>query len=284
MDDMTTEFFTRAQYQAAANYIRTRTQQQPKIALVLGSGFGELAQAVQNADVISSNEVPHWPHSTVEGHSGQLVIGELEGKTVLVQQGRVHYYEGHSIQHVTLPVRVMRELGITHIFFTNAAGGINSSFKSGDLMLLSDHINFLGFAGTSPLRGPNDSSLGVRFLDMLNVYDKDLRTLAKQAAKSANVDLKEGVYAALAGPTFESAAEVRFLKTAGADAVGMSTASEVIVARHGGMKVMAISGISNMVNLDGNTATNHEEVLAAGKALVPKLMAVLRGVLQKVKI
>ncbi len=279
-----TEFFTRAQYQEAAAYIRSRTKHQPKIALVLGSGFGELANAVQHADIISSKDIPHWPPSTVEGHSGQIVIGVLEGKTVLVQQGRAHYYEGHSIQHITLPVRVMRELGITHVFFTNAAGGINQSFKGADLMAMTDHINFLGFGGVSPLRGPNDPTLGPRFLDMLNAYDKDLRALAVRVAKEAGIDLKQGVYGALGGPTFESNAELRFLKLAGCDAVGMSTASEVIAARHGGMKVLAISGISNMVNLDGNTPTDHEEVLATGKILAPKLMTVLRGVLKNLEI
>ena len=279
-----TEFFTRAQYQESAAYIRSRTKHQPKIALVLGSGFGELANAVQNADVISSKDIPHWPPSTVEGHSGQIVIGVLEGKTVLVQQGRAHYYEGHSIQHVTLPVRVMRELGVTHVFFSNAAGGINQSFKNADLMAITDHINFLGFGGVSPLRGPNDPTLGPRFLDMLNAYDKDLRALAVRVAKEAGIDLKQGVYGALAGPTFESNAELRFLKLAGCDAVGMSTASEAIVARHGGMKVLAISGISNMVNLDGHTPTDHEEVLATGKILAPKLMTVLRGVLKNLEI
>ena len=279
-----TEFFTRAHYQESAAYIRSRTKHQPQIALVLGSGFGELANAVQNADIISSKDIPHWPPSTVEGHSGQLVIGLLEGKTVLVQQGRAHYYEGHSMQQVTLPVRAMRELGITHVFFSNAAGGINQSFKNADLMAMTDHINFLGFGGASPLRGPNDPTLGPRFLDMLNAYDKDLRALAVSVAKEAGIDLKQGVYGALAGPTFESNAELRFLKLAGCDAVGMSTASEVIVARHGGMKVLAISGISNMVNLDGHTATDHEEVLATGKILAPKLMTVLRGVLKKLEI
>jgi purine-nucleoside phosphorylase len=239
---------------------------------------------VQNADIISSKDIPHWPPSTVEGHSGQLVIGVLEGKTVLVQQGRAHYYEGHSIQHVTLPVRVMRELGVTHVFFSNAAGGINQSFKNADLMAITDHINFLGFGGVSPLRGPNDPTLGPRFLDMLNAYDKDLRALAVRVAKEAGIDLKQGVYGALAGPTFESNAELRFLKLAGCDAVGMSTASEAIVARHGGMKVLAISGISNMVNLDGHTPTDHEEVLATGKILAPKLMTVLRGVLKNLEI
>ncbi|MBI5053351.1 MAG: purine-nucleoside phosphorylase [Chloroflexi bacterium] len=279
-----TEFFTRVHYQESAAYIRSRTKHQPKIALVLGSGFGELADAVQNADIISSKDIPHWPPSTVEGHSGQLVIGVLEGKTVLVQQGRAHYYEGHSIHQVTLPVRAMRELGITHVFFTNAAGGINQSFKNADLMAITDHINFLGFGGVSPLRGPNDPTLGPRFLDMLNAYDKDLRALAVNVAKEAGIDLKQGVYGALAGPTFESNAELRFLKIAGCDAVGMSTASEVIVARHGGMKVLAISGISNMVNLDGSTPTDHEEVLATGKILAPKLMTVLRGVLKNLEI
>jgi purine-nucleoside phosphorylase len=278
--------FTRAQYQEAANYIRSKTKHQPKIALVLGSGFGELANAVQNADVISSKDIPHWPASTVEGHSGQLVIGDLEGKPVLVQQGRAHYYEGHSMQQVTLPVRVMRELGITHVFFTNAAGGINASFRAGDLMVLTDHINFVGLGGVSPLRGPNDPSLGVRFLDMLNAYDKDLRQVAKQAAQEANINLQEGVYIALAGPTFESPAELRFLKMIGGDAVGMSTASEVVVARHGGMKVLAISGISNIVNLSGDISkpTTHVEVLETGKILTPKLMTVLRGVLKKLEI
>lgn len=275
------EFLTTAHYDEAANYIRSRTRHTPKIGLVLGSGLGGLAEAIEEADIIPSAEIPQWPKSTVQGHVGRLVIGKLEGQTVLVQQGRAHYYEGHSIQRVTLPIRVMQRLGFHTVILTNAAGAINPDFAPGDVMLIVDQINFLGMAGISPLRGPNDDSLGPRFPDMSVPFDHEWRQLALEAAAQANLKLHQGVYCGLAGPSFESPADLRFLRTAGADAVGMSTVPETIVARHGGLRVLGFSGISNKANLDGSSITTHEEVLEAGHLLVPKMTTLVRGMLKR---
>lgn len=273
-------FLSRADYQAAANYVRAHTRHVPTVGLVLGSGLGALAEAVDEPDVIEVSAIPHWPPSTVLGHSGRLVIGKLEGKTVLVQQGRAHFYEGHSLQQVTLPIRVMQLLGFEGVILTNAAGGINPAYGPGDVMLITDHVNFMGMAGWSPLRGPNDETLGPRFPDMSQPYDPALRDLVVQVAAEAGIQLHQGVYVGLSGPTFESPADLRFLRAAGADAVGMSTVPEVIVARHGGLRVLAFSGISNKANLDGSTITTHQEVLDAGRVLVPKLTSLVRGALR----
>ncbi len=272
---------TRAQFEEAAAAVRAHTRHRPQVGLVLGSGLGLLADCVEDAHVIPAAGLPHWPRSTVEGHEGRLVIGRLEGQTVLVQQGRVHHYEGVSVQQATLPIRVMQLLGIEIVILTNAAGGINPEFRPGDLMLITDHINFMGMAGVSPLRGPNDPSLGVRFPDMSQAYDRTLRAAALEAAQAAGLRLHQGVYICLGGPSFETPADLRFLRLIGADAVGMSTVPEVTVARHGGLRVLGLSGISNAANLDGSTLTTHDEVLAAGQAIVPKLTAVIRGVLRR---
>lgn len=274
-------FLTREHYEEAAVYIRQRTRHTPDIGLVLGSGLGGLADAIEDADVIATAEIPHWPHSTVVGHAGRLVVGRLEGQTVLVQQGRAHYYEGHTIQQVTLPIRVMQMLGFHTVILTNAAGAIHPAYAPGDVMLIVDQINFLGMAGISPLRGPNDDTLGPRFPDMSMPFDREWRGLALTVAAEAGLTLHQGVYCGLAGPSFESPADLRFLRAAGADAVGMSTVPEVIVARHGGLRVLGFSGISNKANLDGSTVTTHEEVLEAGKTLVPKLTTLVRGVLRR---
>jgi len=274
------EFVTREQFEEAAAAVRARTHYQPDIALVLGSGLGALAEAVADPDIIQATDIPYWPHSTVPGHLGRLVIGQLEGRTVLVQQGRAHYYEGLSMQQATLPIRVMQLLGVQTVILTNAAGAINPAFRAGDLMLLTDHINFLGMAGASPLRGPNEDTFGPRFPDMSRVYDLALREVALEVAGSQGLQLRQGVYVCLAGPSFETSADLRFLRLAGADAVGMSTVPEATVARHGGLRVLGLSGISNVANLDGSSVTTHEEVLAAGQTLVPKLTALLTGVLR----
>jgi purine-nucleoside phosphorylase len=275
------DFVTREQFEEAAAAIRARTRYQPAIGLVLGSGLGALAESVSNPDVIASAEIPHWPQSTVPGHLGRLVIGQLYGQTVLVQQGRAHYYEGLSMQQATLPIRVMQLLGVQSLILTNAAGGLNPAFRPGDLMLITDHINFLGMGGVSPLRGPNDDSFGPRFPDMSRVYDLPLRQVTLEAARANGLDLHQGVYCCLAGPSFETPADLRFLRLAGADAVGMSTVPEATLARHGGLRVLGLSGISNAANLDGSSVTTHEEVLAAGATLVPKLTALLTGVLRR---
>lgn len=276
---MNQPFLTLAQIDEVADAIRARTSQQPRIGMILGSGLGSLADSVQSPDVIPYSELPNWPVSTVFGHVGQLVIGALENQPVLVMQGRVHFYEGISMSQVTLPVRVMQRLGIEILIVTNAAGAINPDFEPGDLMLITDHLNFVGMAGFNPLIGPNLDELGPRFPDMSQAYDRALNDLARKAARDHGVLLQEGVYVGLSGPSFETPADLRFLRTAGADAVGMSTVPEVTVARHGGTRVLGISGISNKANLDGNTMTTHEEVIEAGRVIVPKLEKVVRSVL-----
>jgi purine-nucleoside phosphorylase len=274
-------FMTLEQMDDAANAIRSRTNYQPKIALILGSGLGGLADSIQNPDIIPYEQLPHWPLSTVWGHVGRLVVGQLETQTVLVMQGRVHFYEGYSMSQVVFPVRVLQRLGVEILVVTNAAGAINPDYSPGDLMLITDNLNLIGMMGFNPLVGPNLDELGVRFPDMSQAYDRALNELARQAARENNILLHEGVYVGLSGPSFEGPADLRFLLAVGSDAVGMSTVPEVIVARHGGIRVMGISGISNKANLDGNTSTSHEEVLEAGQVMVPKLEAILRSVLQK---
>ncbi len=274
------EYFSLSEIDQVADAIRSRTQYQPRVGLILGSGLGDLANAVEKADVIPYDEIPLWPTSTVHGHVGRLVIGLLEGQPVMVMQGRVHYYEGYSMQEVTLPVRVMQRLGVDLVVVTNAAGAIRPDFAPGDVMLITDQLNIVGMAGLSPLRGPNLDELGQRFPDMSQAYDRELMDAARKVAIQADIHLHEGVYACLAGPSFETPADLRFLRTIGADAVGMSTVPEVIVARHGNMRVLGFSGISNKANLDGSTITTHEEVLQAGQLIVPKLKTLILGVLR----
>lgn len=275
------ESITLEQMDQVANFIRQRISVQPRIGLILGSGLGGLADAVEEPVNIPFNEIPSWPVSTVMGHQGRLVIGKLEGHPVMVMQGRVHYYEGYSMAQVGLPVRVMQRMGVETLIVTNAAGAVNPTFTPGDLMLITDHINLIGMAGLTPLRGPNLDELGPRFPDMGQAYDRALAETARQVAAETGITLQEGVYMCLAGPSFETPADLRFLRSIGADAVGMSTVPEVTVARHGGTRVLGISGISNKANLDGNTLTTHEEVLEAGRLIVPKLTALVRGVLDR---
>jgi purine-nucleoside phosphorylase len=250
------------------------------VAIILGSGLNGLADSVQKADTIPFGDLPHFPVSTVHGHAGRLVIGELEGQVVFVMQGRIHFYEGYTMNQVTLPIRVMQRLGIGTMVVTNAAGGVNPEFLPGDVMLINDNLNLMGMMGANPLFGPNIDELGTRFPDMSRAYDRDLCDLARRVAREKDVVLREGVYAGLSGPSFESPADLRFLRMAGADAVGMSTVPEVIVARHGGMRVLGLSGISNKANLDGSTVTTHEEVIEAGKVITPKIETIVRGLLR----
>ncbi|MCD6289768.1 MAG: purine-nucleoside phosphorylase [Anaerolineae bacterium] len=275
--------FTLNDYKASADVIRTRTRHRPSIGLVLGSGLNSLASQVQEAEVIPYAEIPHFPTPTVEGHTGRLVIGRLAGAEVMVMQGRVHYYEGYSPQQVTYPIRVMQFLGVELLIVTNAAGGVNPSFHAGELMLIKDHLNLIGMGGLSPLRGPNNPALGPRFLDMSQAYDRSLRQLARRVARELQITLHEGVYACLAGPAFETPAEIRFLRLIGADAVGMSTVFEVTVARHGGMRVLGLSGISNIAVDDPDTeaSTTHEEVLEAGNVVAPQLARLIIGILAR---
>lgn len=274
--------YTFADYEQAVAVVQSKITVQPEIGLVLGSGLGELADTITERVVIPYERIPGWPQSTVPGHSGQLVIGRLEGQPVLAQQGRAHFYEGYTMQQVTFPIRVMHLLGIRTLILTNAAGGLNKTYRVGELMLLNDHINLIGMSGMNPLVGPNDDRFGPRFVGMGHSYDPGLRQMARFVAQQANIPLHEGVYLCLAGPNFETPAEVRMLRTLGADAVGMSTVHEVLVARHAGMKVMSFSGITNEAIdiVDAPVETNHEEVLDAGKIIVPRLTTILRGVLK----
>jgi purine-nucleoside phosphorylase len=269
------------QINQAAAYIQEQTAHKPDIGLILGSGLSPLADEIEAADHMPYDTIPNFPVSGVAGHAGRLVIGELVGKSVLVMQGRTHFYEGYSVQHITLPVRAMSLLGISTLIVTNAAGGINQDFTAGDLMLIVDQINLIGLSGNNPLRGPNLAEFGPRFPSMTQPYDPDLIVLAREVAQKSNLTLQEGVYACVAGPSFETPAEIRFLKTIGADVVGMSTAPEVTVARHAGMRVMGVSSITNVaVQETGTTAeTTHEEVLETGQAIVPRLITLLKGVL-----
>jgi purine-nucleoside phosphorylase len=275
--------FSRADYEQAVAIIRQSTDIKPEIGLVLGSGLGSLADTIENKVVIPYEDIPNWPQSTVHGHSGNLVLGTLEGQTVIAQQGRAHFYEGYTMQQITFPIRVMHFLGVHTLILSNAAGGIDPSYQIGDLMLINDHINLPGLTGKNPLMGSNDESIGPRFVGLAQAYDRDLREKAREIALNSDVPLHEGVYAAVSGPAFETPAEIRMLRTMGANAVGMSTVHEVLVARHVGMRVMACSGITNVAidKVDSPSETNHEEVLEAGKVLVPRLTTIVRGVLRE---
>ncbi len=278
---MNDEYITLSQIDETADVIRSKVAVRPHIGIILGSGLGGLADMVEDATILPYGELPHWPVSTVVGHQGRLVLGKLEGQQVVVMQGRAHYYEGYSMPRTGLPVRVMQRLGVKILIVTNAAGAINPNFEPGEVMLITDHLNLIGMGGLNPLRGPNLEEFGPRFPDMSQVYDRELSELTRQVAREKDIHLREGVYVSLAGPSFETPADLRFLQAIGADAVGMSTVPEAIVARHGGTRVLGISGISNKANLDGDTITTHEEVLEAGQKIVPQLLALVRGVLSR---
>lgn len=274
------KFISLREIDRTANFVRKHLARLPKVGLVLGSGLGGLADQVEQPVILEYKDIPNWPLSTIHGHRGRLVIGKLFGVDTLVMQGRTHYYEGYRMDEVTLPIRVMQRLGIGTIILTNAAGAINPDYVPGDVMVLNDHIGLIGMAGLNPLRGPNLDELGPRFPDMSQSYDREWIAKVKAIARQKKIKLHEGVYVCLSGPSFESPADLRFLRVIGADAVGMSTVPETIVARHGKTRVLAFSGISNKANLDGNTETTHEEVLEAGKLIVPKLSALIEGFLR----
>ncbi|HZP96107.1 MAG TPA: purine-nucleoside phosphorylase [Candidatus Limnocylindria bacterium] len=261
---------------AAVAAIGERTKQQPTVAIVLGSGLGALADEVGKADRIPYDRIPGWKRSTVPGHAGQLVVGALAGKTVAVMKGRLHYYEGYDMREITFPVRVFKAWGIDTIILTNACGGLNPSFRAGDLMVINDHINFMSH---NPLRGPNDDSLGPRFPDMVGAYTEELRKLAHEV----DGDLREGVYVAVSGPNFETPAELRMLRRWGADAVGMSTVPEVLAARHAGMRILAIATVTDMATgLPGLVDhVSHEEVLAIADRAGRRLGSVVKGVVAR---
>jgi purine-nucleoside phosphorylase len=245
----------------AARYLQARLQKWPATALVLGSAQAEIANAVDHPVCIEYREIPGWPVPTVEGHAGRLIIGQLSGVPIIVMSGRVHLYEGWTAQQVTFGIRVLGSLGIRNLLLTNAAGGINPAYRVGRLVLITDHINL---QGVNPLVGPNDIALGPRFPDMTRAYDEELRTGARHAATSAGIALDEGVYAGLFGPSFETPAEIRYLRAIGADLAGMSTVAETIVARHMGIRVMAISTVTNMA-AGMQKELSHHEVLDVGR-------------------
>jgi purine-nucleoside phosphorylase len=261
--------------------IQARTKQKPTIGLILGSGLGGMADEIDDTVAIPYAEIPHFAHSSVVGHAGRLVIGELEGQWVVVMQGRFHFYEGYSLQTVTFPVRVMYELGVHTLIVSNAAGGVNASYRPGDFMLISDHINIPGMAGLNPLVGPNDERFGPRFPPLAGAYDASLRALARSvAATEPEMTLHEGVYVMVTGPGYETRAELRMLRAFGADAVGMSTVPEVVVARHMGMRVLGLSLITNSASGEETEEINHAEVLAMADSAGPKFAALLRGVVR----
>ncbi|MGN1386873.1 MAG: purine-nucleoside phosphorylase [Bacillus sp. (in: firmicutes)] len=241
----------------SAQYIQSKITATPEIGLILGSGLGILADEIENAVAIPYSEIPNFPVSTVHGHAGQLVIGQLSGKTVIAMQGRFHHYEGYSMDKVTFPVRVMKLLGVEKLIVTNAAGGVNKEFTPGDLMLITDHINFM----SNPLIGANDERFGPRFPDMSSAYDNEFQQVARTVAADLNIAIQEGVYFGLTGPTYETPAEIRMIRTLGGDAVGMSTVPEVIVANHSSMRVLGISCITNMAAGILDQPLNHEEVI-----------------------
>lgn len=272
------------EFQAAVDYLTAHLTLRPQIGIILGSGLGILADDINESQVIPYADIPGWPQGSVIGHAGRLIVGHLEDQPVLVMQGRTHFYEGQGMAAVAFPIRVMAGLGIHTLIVTNAAGGINPTFKAGDLMLIKDQINIPAMAGLNPLIGPNDDDLGPRFPPMTTPYSRGLRTKAKETAAALGIPLQEGVYMGLAGPAFETPAEALMIRLLGADAVGMSTVSEVMVARHAGLNVLGFSGISNVVidDVDSDAPVSHEEVLVAGIALAPKLIAILRGVLRDI--
>ena len=262
-----------------ADYLRGKIGEIPNTAIILGTGLGELANQIEDKTEIPYPEIPNFPVSTVEGHSGKLIIGTLGGKKVLAMQGRFHYYEGYNMKEVTFPIRVFKALGIEYLFVSNAAGGMNSSFDVGDIMLIEDHINLFP---EHPLHGKNHEELGTRFPDMSEAYNKELREMAMEIANENNIKLQHGVYVGLTGPTFETPAEYNYLRIIGGDAVGMSTVPEVIVANHAKMKVLAFSIITDLGVLGKIVEITHEEVQEAAKIAQPKTAQIMREVIQRV--
>lgn len=264
----------------ATAYIKERLPFEPEIGLILGSGLGDLADEIQNPVKIKYNDIPHFPVSTVEGHAGQFVIGLFEGRKVIAMQGRFHFYEGYSMQTCTFPIKVMKLLGVTNLLLTNAAGGANTAYVAGDLMLITDHINF---AGTNPLIGPNDDEMGPRFPDASNIYNKAINLEIRKIAKAQNIRLQEGVYAMSSGPSYETPAEVKMLRILGADAVGMSTVPEALVANHMGMKVTGISCITNMAAGILDQPLHHGEVVETANMVKKTFTTLIKSIVPILK-
>ena len=269
------------QIDRAVSVVRERVSLAPQVAIILGSGLGALAGEVRADAVVPYAEIPGFPRSTVEGHAGNLLVGRLEGRAVAVMQGRAHFYEGYSLADVVFPVRVIRALGARVLLVSNAAGGINRLWSSGDLMIITDHINFMG---SNPLMGPNDPDLGPRFPDMSQAYDPDLIALAERAALAEGIAIRKGVYAGVHGPSYETPAELRMLRGWGADAVGMSTVPEAIAARHMGMRVLGITAITDMATGEQIKTVTHEDVMAVAREIEPKFIRVVKRIVREMKL
>ena len=272
-----TGLYERAEH--AARIIRSRTTETPRIAIILGSGLGAFADDFENAVSIPYEDITGFPRSTAEGHAGRLVIGKIDQVPLMAMQGRVHFYEGYSLEQVTFPIRVFKLLGIKTLILTNASGGVNVQFSQGALMIISDHLNLLG---DNPLRGPNDTRFGPRFPDMTAVYSPELQEIVIEEAKTLNVEVRRGIYAALAGPSYETPAEIHLMRTLGADAVGMSTVPEAIVARHMDLEVLGISCITNMAAGISDEPINHDDVMATGDRVRATFTQLLRKVVGRI--
>ena len=268
----------RKQIEDAVGFLQTRTALRPPIGIILGTGLGGLAREIAADVVIDYAEIPHFPLSTVESHHGKLIFGTLAGKRVVAMQGRFHYYEGYTLQQVTFPVRVMKFLGVGTLLISNAAGGMNPNFSRGSIMIITDHINLLG---DNPLIGPNDDTLGPRFPDMSEPYSRELITMAEEVALDMKIRTERGVFVAVPGPNLETRAEYRFLRMIGADAVGMSTVPEDIVANHMGIRVLGFSIITDECFPDALAPANVDEIIAVANATEPKLTAIMRGVVER---
>jgi purine-nucleoside phosphorylase len=269
------------QIKETVEFIRTQTKSEPPIGIILGTGLGKLAEEIEKETVIDYENIPNFPVSTVESHKGKLLFGKLGGKDVVAMQGRFHYYEGYDLQKVTFPVRVMKELGIKILIVSNASGGVNPQLNVSDLVMITDHINFLG---SNPLFGKNDDRLGPRFPDMHDCYTKQLRDLAEQVALDEKIALRKGVYLAVAGPNLETAAEYRMVRILSADLVGMSTIPEVIVAKHQGTKVLGFSIVTDMGLPDAHEACSLEHVLAAAAVAEPNLTKLVKKTIERIEI
>lgn len=262
----------------ARTAIMARGAAAPQIGLILGSGLGDLADEIDNAVRIPYGEIPHFPVSTVAGHAGELVVGTLSGRPVVAMKGRIHYYEGYSMDEVTFPVRVMKALGCESLIVTCACGGLNPAFSAGDLMLITDHINMMG---ADPLRGPNEERLGPRFPATVGAYNAGLRAAAEQVAAGLGIELRHGVYSPISGPSYNTSAELRMLRMLGSDAVGMSTVPEVVVGAHMGMRVLGIACITDMALSDQPVQLTHEQVMATANRTKPRFQGLVRGVIKE---
>lgn len=270
----------RSRIEKAADFLKSRMDFKPEIGIILGTGLGSLADHIESKTVIEYDHIPEFPVSTVFGHAGRLILGELEGKKVIAMQGRFHYYEGYTMQEVTIPVRVMKKLGIKLLVASNACGGLNPSFKAGDIMIITDHINFMG---SNPLIGPNLEEFGPRFPDMSEVYDKDMVRLLEKVSGTLGIKVQKGVYGAVSGPNYCTKAELKMMIKLGSDTVGMSTIPEAIVAKHCGLKVAGVSCITDMAIPDTMTAPSHEEIVKVAESVKPRFVSLVKHFVKEVQ-